>query len=210
MNPSALAPSCVLIGIAAFGVAACSAFKPSGVNPRSFVLTALPVPTEQPAPSSTRAIGVGFVKVPEYLLARSIAIRRDTNEVVYLETARWAERLDRGLQRVLAANLTTLLPAVQVRLSAWRPEEVSAEVYVVVEQFDVDIRGECVLKTSWRIMTPGGGEVRKPPANSAPPARVRPPTLDPGAATAVMSTLVADLSRALADGLEIGPASANR
>jgi uncharacterized protein len=209
MNPSALAPSCVLIGIAAFGVAACSAFKPSGVSPRSFVLTALPVPTEQPAPSSTRAIGVGFVKVPEYLLARSIAIRRDTNEVVYLETARWAERLDRGLQRVLAANLTTLLPAVQVRLSAWRPEEVSAEVYVVVEQFDVDIRGECVLKTSWRIMTPGGGEVRK--AGQFRATRQGPaPDSDPGAATAVMSTLVADLSRALADGLEIGPASANR
>ena len=201
MNPSALVPTFVLIGIVAFGVAACSALKPSGVSPRSFVLTALPVPTEQPAPSSTRAIGVGFVKVPEYLLDRSIAMRQDANEVVYLETARWAERLDRGLQRVLAANLTTLLPAVQVRLSAWRPEEVSAEVYVVVEQFDVDIRGECVLKSSWRIMTPGGGEVRK--AGQFRATRQGPaPDSDPGAATAVMSTLVADLSRALADGLE--------
>jgi uncharacterized lipoprotein YmbA len=108
---------------------------------RHFVLT--PLPAKEPAPATTGslAIGVGQLKIPPYLFETSMALRKGTNEIDYLQSLLWGERLGRGLQRVLTANLSTLARTDKIRLSAWRTEDVSAEVYVAVEQFDVDTRG---------------------------------------------------------------------
>ena len=72
-------------------------------------------------------------------------MRTGTNEIIYLESIEWAERLSTGLQRVLAANIGNLLPTERVRLSMWGPEEVTVEVEVNVERFDVDSHGQGVL-----------------------------------------------------------------
>ena len=147
------------------------------------------------------AVGVGQVKLPAYLFNTSFAVRLGTNEIDYLPSVLWAERLENGLQRVLAANLATLLPTDQVRLSAWRSEDVSAEVYVAMEQFDVDARGHGVLVAWWRILSPGGektlraGEVRL--ARQGPP-----PNSDPSGAVATLSELFADFSRQLAQAVQ--------
>ncbi len=106
-------------------------------------------------------MGVGQVKLPAYLFDTSLAVRKGTNEIDYLPSALWAERLDTGFQRVLAANLATLLPTDQIRLSAWRSEDVAAEVYVTIEQFDVDATGRGVLVAWWRILSPGGEKTLK-------------------------------------------------
>jgi uncharacterized lipoprotein YmbA len=205
MKTSAFLTRFVLLGFAALGFAGCSFLKPSELVVRSFVLTALPAPTEATAPPADRTVGIGFVKLPGYLLATPMAMRQGGNEIVYLPNARWAERLDRGLQRVIAANLTTLQPTVQTRLSAWRPEEVSAEVYVTIEQFDADALGEFVLIASWRIVSPAGGEVRQ--AGRFHTTRQGPaPDADPLAATELMSALVAELSQALARDLDAASA----
>jgi len=45
----------------------------------------------------------------------------------------------------MAANLATLLPTDQIRLSSWQSADVSVEVYVAIERFDVDTRGKGVL-----------------------------------------------------------------
>ena len=107
------------------------------------------------------AVGVGPVKLAAYLFDTSLAVRKGTNEIDYLPSAFWAERLDTGLQRVLAANLSTLLPTDQIRLSAWQSTDVSVEVYVAIEQFDVDAGGAGVLAAWWRILSPGGEKTLK-------------------------------------------------
>ena len=113
----------------------------------------------------------------------------------------WAERLDTGIQRVLAANLATLLPTDQIRLSAWRSEDVAAEVYVTIEQFDVDSSGHGVLVAWWRILSPGGEKTLK--AGESRLTRQGPsPDADPSGAVATLSDLVADLSRQLAQALK--------
>ena len=186
MKTSAVLTRFFLLGFVALGFAGCSFLRPSDLVVRSFVLTALPVPDDAAAPAATRTVGIGFVNLPGYLRATSLAMRQDGNEIVYLPNARWAERLDRGLQRVIAANLTILLPAIQTRLSAWRPEEVSAEVFVTIEQFDADALGEHVLIASWRVVSPGGGEVLK--TGRFHTARQGPaPNADPLEATRLMS-----------------------
>jgi len=180
--------------------AGCGFLKPSGVNTRSFVLTPLPASTSSAAPVAI-TVGVGFVKLPSYLFNDSIAMRQGANEITYLDTSRWAERLDTGLQRVLAANLTALLPTDRIRLSAWRPEDVTVEVYIAVEQFDVDGQGNGVLVAWWRILLPAGEKVLKAGqfrASHQGPA----PNVDPQGATATMSALAADLSRELVQAIK--------
>ena len=113
----------------------------------------------------------------------------------------WAERLDTGVQRVLAANLATLLPTDQIRLSSWRSDDVAAGVYVAIEQFDVDSSGQAVLVAWWRILSPGGEKTLK--AGESRLSRQGPsPDASPSGAVATLSELMADLSRQLAQALK--------
>jgi uncharacterized lipoprotein YmbA len=184
-----------------FGLASCSFLKPAESTTRYFVLT--PVLASPPAPVASNAlvVGVGQVKLPGYLFNTSLAIRKGSNEVEYLPSMVWAERLDAGFQRVLAANLAILLPTDRLRLSFWNPGDVAAEVYVILEQFDVDATGRGVLVARWRIVAPGGertlktGEARLAGQGPAPNS-------DPAGAVTTLSRLLADLSRQLAQALQ--------
>ena len=191
---------------ACLGLTACSMLKPAKSTTRYYVLT--PIAATQSA-SGSLAVGLGQVKLPAYLFNTSLAVRKGTNEVEYLDSAMWAERLDAGFQRVLAANLATVLPTEQVRLSAWQRADVAAELYVTVEQFDVDARGQGVLIARWRILSPGGEKVLK--AGASRFSRQGPPP-DAGTAGAVatLSELVVDLSRQLAQALKERPLASTK
>ena len=175
--------------------------KPAKSTARHFVLTSLPAAESTAKPRGSAAVGMGPVKLAAYLFNTSFAVRNGTNEIVYLPSALWAERLDTGLQRVLAANLATLLPTDQIRLSAWQSAEVSAEVYVAIEQFDVDARGRGVLAAWWRILSPGGEKTLKA-GESRLTRQGPPPDADPSGAVATLSELAAELSRQLAQAVK--------
>jgi uncharacterized lipoprotein YmbA len=175
--------------------------KPAKSTARHFVLTSLPAAAPAAAPRGSVAVGIGPVKLPSYLFSTSLAVRTGTNEIVYLPSALWAERLDTGLQRVLAANLASLLPTDQIRLSAWQSADVSVEVHVAIERFDVDARGHGVLAAWWRILSPGGEKTLKA-GESRLTRQGPPPDADPSGAVATLSELAADLSRQLAQTVE--------
>jgi uncharacterized lipoprotein YmbA len=178
-------------------LAGCSFLKPAKSTARYFVLTPVPTPAGLPAEPESVALGVGQVKIPAYLFNTSIAVRKGTNEIEYLPSAFWAERLDAGFQRVLAANLAVVLPSRRIRLSAWPQGEVGAEVYVTIEQFDVDAGGRGVLVARWRILAPGGAKVLR--ADSSRLSHQGPaPDADASGAVATLSELAADFSRQLA------------
>jgi uncharacterized lipoprotein YmbA len=141
---------------------------------------------------------LGRVRLPPYLFDTSFAVRKATNEVDYLASVVWAERLDSGLQRVLAANLAVLLPTARILLTAWPKEAVVAELYVNVTQFDVDTHGRAVLIAQWRMLTPGGDRILKS-GNIQLERQGPPPRSSPSGAVATLSELAADLSRQLAD-----------
>jgi len=129
-------------------------FRPATVSTRHFVLT--PISTNETASTATEqlSVGVGFVKMPSYLLRNSLALRNGANEIEYLEDARWAERLDQCFQRTVAANLSRLLPSDSVSLSDWARDRVSVRVLIEVQQFDVDTGGQGTLIAQWRISAP--------------------------------------------------------
>jgi uncharacterized lipoprotein YmbA len=181
--------------------------KPAKPTARHFVLGALPAAGSTAVPSGAVALGVGPVKMAAYLFNTSMAVRKGTNEIEYLPATFWAERLDTGFQRVLAANLATLLPTDQIRISAWQNSDVSAEVYVAVEQFDVDARGQATIVAWWRVLSPGGEKTLK--AGECRLTKQGPaPETDPSGAVAALSELAADLSRQVAQAVkETAPAS---
>jgi len=184
--------------VASLCLAGCGFLKPSGITPRTFVLTpTASAPAATATGSTNLSVGIRYVKTPGYLAKNSMAMRKDRNEIIYLDTAQWAERLDLGLQRVLAANLGTLLGTDRVRLSSWNPGEVSVEVQVGVEQFDVDNQGKAVLVAWWRVSAPEGGTVLASGRFSATHQGPSPET-DPLGAAASMSALAGDLSREVA------------
>jgi uncharacterized lipoprotein YmbA len=185
----------------------CSFLKPAKPTARYFFLTPLAATGPGLGAPNNLAVGLGQVKLPAYLFETSLAVRKGTNEIEYLPSSLWAERLDTGFQRVLAANLSIVSPTEQVRLSAWQRDDVAAEVRVIIEQFDVDVRGRGVLVAGWRILSPGGEETLKAGATRL----VRdgpPPDNSTSGAVATLSELVGDFSRELARALkETTPAS---
>lgn len=181
--------------------------KPSRSNARHFVLAPLPAAEGAGAGRTNLAVGLGPVKLPAYLYSTSLAIRKNANEIAYQTLAVWAERLDSGIQRVLAANLAVLLPTERVRLAAWRPDDVAVELHVTIEQFDVDSTGRGVLVARWRVVA-SGGEVTLKTGESRLVRQGLAPEADPAIAVATLSELVADLGRQLAEA--IGASAAPR
>jgi hypothetical protein len=182
------------------GLTACSFLKPAQSTARHFVLTPIPATGPVAAESNSLAVGLGQVKLPAYLFNTALAVRKGTNEIEYLPSATWAERLDTGVQRVLAANLAVVLPTDRILLSAWQKDNVAAEVYVAIEQFDVDAAGRGVFVVRWRILSPGGEKILK--AGISRLARQGPPPdTNPSGAVATLSELLADFSRQLAQAL---------
>jgi uncharacterized lipoprotein YmbA len=153
-------------------------------------------------------VGIHAVKMPGYLSGKAFAMRRANNEIVYLESANWAERLDTSLQRALATDLSRLIPTDQVRLTRWGAEAVTVEVDVNVDRFDVESRGEGSLVAWWRLLSPGGERVLASGKFSAR-RKGPPPDKDPLGASTLMSHLASDLAETLARAIKEPKNSSN-
>jgi uncharacterized protein len=189
------------------GLAGCSFLKPAQPTTRYFVLK--PLTVTAPMASNSLAVGLGPVKLPAYLFNTSLAIGKGTNEIAYLPSALWAERLDTGFQRVLAADLAAVLPTDQVRLSSWQSDAVAAEVYVSVEEFNMDASGRGALIAQWRILSPGGEKMLKA-GGSHLSRQGPPPATNLSGAVTTLSELIADLSRQLSQALNNVPLASGK
>jgi uncharacterized lipoprotein YmbA len=172
-----IAPRCSPLPLSLILVALCASGCLMGrntVTPRQFVLSPIAKPPSTEAFAKPPGIGVGIVRVPGYLQRSSMVVRKDTNELVYLDAAIWAERLDSLIQRSLAENLSTLVPTDSIRLSSWLKDEVHRAVFVTVERLDVDQDGTGTLIAWWRVTSSEGsktykdGEIRITQKASAP------------------------------------------
>ena len=172
-----------------------SCFSPHTVTPRHFLLTSVTATDSRPAVNVRLGVRV---RMSEYLLGNSIAVRDSANEIRYLDSVLWAERLDKGFERVLAADLSAMIPTSQVRLGAWRTDDVTLEVHVSVEQFDVDRAGKGNLVAGWRITSPGGRKM----LDNGTARLTRSGKSDPQDTVTTMSELTAEFSRTLAQAMK--------
>jgi uncharacterized lipoprotein YmbA len=174
--------------------------KPARVPTRHFVLAPIPEPEHAPATAQPLAVEVGFVKMPSYLLRDSMVVRKSADEVEYLETALWGERLDHSFRQTLAQNLSMRLASDQARLSVSERGQLVLRVSVNVEQFDVDTEGTGTLLAGWRLTALGADKPMK--IGKAHLTRPGPsPRGNPQAIATTLSALVAEFSLNLAPAL---------
>ena len=186
--------------VAAAFLCGCLDLKPARATARYFVLAPVSPPVAAApgsVPASGPVIGVAPVKLPPYLFKSFLAVRKSPNEVEYLESALWAESLDQGFLRALAADLAARVPTDQLRLSAWHAADVTCEVYVTLEQFDVDEQGKGIISAWWRVLSPGGDKTLKSGRFRASHQGPHPKS-DPQGAVSTLSELTGELGAEVA------------
>jgi uncharacterized lipoprotein YmbA len=188
----------LFIAITGLFVTGCM-LKRATESTRHFVLT--PIPANEIAPAAARhwSIGLGSVRMPSQLLRDFIVVRNGANEVEYLENALWAERLDHGFERTLAANLSRLLSSDGIYLEDWGRDQVMARVSVNVQQFEVDTGGSGTLVAQWRITAPDDRPLKSGLAQLSRTGAS--PRGKPEVVATTMSDLAADFSRDLAQSI---------
>jgi uncharacterized lipoprotein YmbA len=179
-------------------------FKSSTMPVRHFILA--PITTNGPAPATTEplSVGIGFVRMPAYLLRDSLTVRTGDNEIEKLEGALWAERLDQCFERALAANLSWLLSSGNIYSTDWDRSHLMFRVFINVEQFDVDTHGHGRLIANWRI-TPADMDTPVKRGTARLERTGPAPGGNPGAVATTLSELVAGFSRELAEEIRGAP-----
>jgi uncharacterized lipoprotein YmbA len=154
-------------------------------------------------------IGVGPVTLPRYVDRPQIITRTSPYELKVAEFDRWAEALDTNFSRVLAENLSILLPTARVVMSPWaRAIPIDYQVTVDVTHFLSQVGGDSLLIADWTLfkgegqdaLTSGRARFTAPPSGQ-----------DYAAIVAAMSQTVASLSREIATAVRgVGPKVSTR
>lgn len=171
---------------------------------RFYVLSASAAARNAPAstgPDGT--LGVFPARMADYLDRPQIVTFLGENGVDIDEFNRWAEPLGAGITRVLAEELTALLPTWRVVPQPWDPViPVRARVVLGVTAFGWDTRGEARLEATWAVLTADGNE-----ALARGRTVLRRAATGPGVvpATAAASALVAQLAQEIAAGVKAVP-----
>jgi len=131
--------------------------------PNYYVLHSLQ--SEAPDVKITRAqndltIGVGPIKIPEYLDRPQMATRSTPYSLQFAEFDKWAEPLEKDLARVLAENLSILLSTDRVVVFPWAGYvHVLYQVTVDVAQMEYTPDGKALLVAGWSVFGNDGGKL---------------------------------------------------
>ncbi len=162
-----------------------------GVQIREYVLAAGAAEGSVTSPRDV-SIGVGPVKLPRYLRRVELATRVGPNQIRYEDTHRWGETLDKGLARVVASNLSALVPSSRVVTFPWRGgEEKDFRVVIEVERFEATPDGSAVLTARWSVHDKASDGVLSERSNIAEESGGK----DAAARVAAMSRAADELSR---------------
>jgi hypothetical protein len=147
------------------------------------------------------AIGIGPVKIPEYLNQPDIVTRLTQNELRLDESAKWAEPLEDDISRTLAENLSSLICIRSTAIFPWKggtPIDYRIDAHVI--QMDGMLGESALLDVTWSI---ADGTDRKKSPLITKRSTYREPTggEDYGAFVSAQSRNLASLSRELAEAI---------
>jgi len=98
-------------------------------------------------------IGIGPVKMADYLDQSQIVTRTGDNQVVKAEFNRWVGPLKNNFVNVLAEDIGFLLPTDQIQLFPWRTDlPIDYQVTVDVVRFDGRLGDTARLESRWNIL----------------------------------------------------------
>ena len=106
------------------------------------------------------SIGIGPVIIPEVLNRPQIVSRTGPNKLRIDEFHRWAGRLDRDFARVMAENISVLLPTEQVVVFPWDADfDPKYQITFDIQQFEGYQDQDVVLEVFWKIINPQKKEI---------------------------------------------------
>lgn len=115
-----------------------------------YVLSATPV-TNQTA-EITNTVGLGPIRVAEYLQHLQLVVNRDNNSLQLTENAYWGEPLQKGITRVLAINLMNNQSNRLVETFPWRSDAIPEfSLRLTVRDMQL-IEGKAVINASWQLI----------------------------------------------------------
>src|SRR5215475_13402832 len=147
----------VLCGVALLGLSGCLGSTP----PTQFYLVPSLTSSDTAPPASAGqrdlTLGVGPVTVPPYLDRPQLVTRTSRAKLALADFDQWAGPLPDTIARVLAGNLSLLIPTERVVLHPW-PRTIDPDYQVTVEvlQFDRGPGGEVVLAARWSLLDRDG------------------------------------------------------
>lgn len=123
---------------------------------RFYVLTPQP-PAVQGAGHANLVVGVGPVRLVDYLERPQIVARNDANRLTVEEFDRWGGSLEANIGWVMAENLSRRIGSDAVVTFPWeRAVLPSYQIAIDIRQFDSLAGGEVYLAAQWRIMGEDG------------------------------------------------------
>jgi len=167
-------------------------------QPAQYYLLSSPAGPATAAPASARRIGLGPVRLPEYLDRPQIVSWASPTRLHLSNAHRWAEPLGKSFARTLLADLAHALPDAQFVAWPWRaPQQPALQITVDVQRFERAADGVLLLEARWAV--------QRGPADPAPALRttsLRVPVTgaadDYDALVTAASTAVLDLARDIA------------
>ena len=170
---------------------------------RFFVLTSVSAPASMGSeiiPSGV--VGLLTVRLPGHLERPQLVSRLSSGELEVHEFFRWAEPLDRGVQRVVGENLSALMPEHRVVRQPWpSATDLTCRISLEISVCGVWKSGQGEL-TGRYVLLPARGEVplvaqafrfERPAPSSGRSA------VTPEGTVAILSDLLGDLSVRLAE-----------
>ncbi len=192
--------------LAGVGVAAglgCAGSLPAKFYTLSPLATTGEVKSEKETAGQTLAVGIGPVRLPQYLARKEIVTRTDANQIALAEYDLWGGSLQDDFSRNLRENLSLLLADEQVSLFPWPAlAALDYRVGVDVIRFDGNRGGDVVLIANWTIREGQGAKVVQ-----VQTSRIQEPSGGQGydAMVGGMSRALGNLSREIAQAIKALP-----
>jgi hypothetical protein len=171
-------------------------------SPRFYTLSTL---TEDKAmaksdtPARDAIIGIGPIKLADYLDQSKLVIRTGDNRLLKAEFDLWAGALKDNLTNVLAENIGLLLPTERIYIYPWRlSEPIDYQIILDVVRFDGDFGKDAWLVARWSIV--GGKDKELVAVNRS---SIREPVTGSGyeALVTAQSRALAKLSREIVEAI---------
>lgn len=103
--------------------------------------------------SSNLAIGIGPVKLADYLTQSRIVTRADDNKIVQAEFDQWSGSLQNNIINVLADNIGSLLNTEKVFVHPWRSFiPIDYQVIIDIIRFDGEPGKQATLEARWVVL----------------------------------------------------------
>jgi uncharacterized lipoprotein YmbA len=191
----------MLLAGCALGAGACGLLSPRQDPTRLYVLATIEElePERAAAEHGAHSLGVGPLEFPEYLRNELIS-RDDVTAVVPYPYERWAEPLDKAVERVLSGNLAFLSGARTVAFPWYGKDAPETSVQVRFERLELEQRERAIVIATWSLRDSNGGalvERRSQIARDLPDATGTAASLELSRALAALSEEIAEAWRAV-------------